>query len=117
MSMLTKPYFHDEEAAFAKLESLLWPHGPECPHCGNKERIYALKGVRSKASKINPDGLVRHGLKKCGKCRKQFTVRIGTVFESQPHPAAQVVHGDASSLRQQEGHQQPPASPRSGHHL
>jgi transposase-like protein len=86
MSMLTKPYFHDEEAAFAKLESLLWPHGPECPHCGNKERIYALKGVRSKASKINPDGLVRHGLKKCGKCRKQFTVRIGTVFESSHIP-------------------------------
>jgi hypothetical protein len=29
---------------------------------------------------------VRHGLKKCGACRKQFTVRVGTVFESSHVP-------------------------------
>src|SRR5690606_13668324 len=46
------------------------------------ERIYALKGVRSKLSKKHHEGSVRHGLKKCGHCRKQFTVRVGTVFES-----------------------------------
>jgi transposase-like protein len=86
MSVLNAKHFHDEEAAFAKLESVLWPHGPVCPHCGNNERIYALQGVRSKPSKTNPEGVVRHGLKKCGKCRKQFTVRVGTVFESSHIP-------------------------------
>ncbi len=86
MSILNKAHFHDEEAAFARLEELLWPNGPVCPHCGNTDKIYALKGVRSKPSKKNPEGIVRHGLKKCGKCRKQFTVRVGTVFESSHIP-------------------------------
>ena len=86
MSVLNAPHFHNEEAAFAKLESVLWPNGPVCPHCGNNERIYSLQGVRSKPSKTNPEGVVRHGLKKCGKCRKQFTVRVGTVFESSHIP-------------------------------
>lgn len=86
MSILNKPHFHNEEAAFARLEALLWPNGPVCPHCGNTDKIYVLKGVRSKPSKKNPEGVVRHGLKKCGKCRKQFTVRVGTVFESSHIP-------------------------------
>jgi len=82
MSVLTQPHFHDEAAAFEMVESIVWPNGPVCPHCGNAERIYALKGVCSKPSKKNPEGVERHGLKKCGKCRKQFTVRVGTIFES-----------------------------------
>jgi transposase-like protein len=86
MSVLDAPHFHDEEAAFAKLESIVWPDGPVCPHCGATDRIYALKGVRSKPSKKNPEGIVRHGLKKCGHCRQQFTARVGTVFESSHLP-------------------------------
>ena len=86
MSVLDAPHFHDEEAAFAKLESIVWPNGPVCPHCGATDRIYPLKGVRSKPSKKNPDGIVRHGLKKCGHCRKQFTAGVGTVFESSHLP-------------------------------
>ena len=86
MSVLNAPHFHDEAAAFAKLESGIWPEGPVCPHCGGNERIYALKDVRSKPSKKNPQGVIRHGLKKCGHCRKQFTVRLGTVFESSHIP-------------------------------
>ena len=83
MSILSKSYFHNEAEAFKKLESLVWPSGPVCPHCGNADenRIYVLDGVRSKPSKKNPEGVVRHGLKKCGECRKQFTVKVGTVFE------------------------------------
>jgi transposase-like protein len=86
MSVLSKPYFYDEAEAFKKLESLIWPNGPVCPKCGHSERIYDLKGVRSKPSKKNPKGVERHGLKKCGKCRKQFTARVGTVFESSHVP-------------------------------
>jgi len=35
MSVLSRPEFHDEAAAFAHLEATLWPNGPTCPHCGN----------------------------------------------------------------------------------
>lgn len=86
MSVLTQAHFHDEAAAFEMVESIVWPNGPVCPHCGGKERIYVLKGVRSKPSQKNPKGVERHGLKKCGHCRKQFTVRIGTVFEDSHIP-------------------------------
>ena len=86
MSILSKAYFHDEAAAFEYVESILWAGGPVCPHCGECERINDLKGVRSKPSKKNPEGVVRYGLKKCYSCRKQFTVKVGTVFESSHVP-------------------------------
>ena len=81
MSALSAPYMHDEAAAFAHIEAMLWPDGPICPKCGTVGEAYELKGVRSKPSKKNPEGKVRHGLKKCKGCGKQFTVRIGTIFE------------------------------------
>ncbi len=73
MSVLSKPYFHDEAAAFAHLESVIWANGVTCPHCGACDRISAIKP--------NPAKRVRIGLKKCGHCKKQFTVKVGTVFE------------------------------------
>lgn len=82
MSVLSKPYFHDEQAAFTFLESVLWANGPVCPHCGTVDKAGKLEGVRSKASKKHPEGVTRHGLWKCYACRDQFTVKIGTVFES-----------------------------------
>lgn len=77
MSILSKPYFHDEDAAYAEVESIVWPNGPVCPHCGNVdgERIYKLKGKTH-----------RPGLRKCAECRKQFTVKVGTIFESSHVP-------------------------------
>lgn len=75
MSILSKPYFHDETASYEKLESIVWPNGPVCPHCGGVGRIYALTGKTT-----------RIGLKKCGQCRQQFTAKVGTVFESSHVP-------------------------------
>jgi transposase-like protein len=86
MSVLSRPYFHDEAAAFTFVEGIIWANGPVCSHCGGTERIYPLVGVRSGKSKKNPEGAVRHGLKKCGQCRGQFTVRIGTIFEESKLP-------------------------------
>src|SRR5580704_5900623 len=85
-SVLCEPYFQDEAAAFARLEEIIWPEGPVCPHCGGMGRIGALSGVRSKPSKKHPEGVERLGLKKCYDCRCQFTVRKGTVFEDSPVP-------------------------------
>ena len=73
MSVLSKPYFHDEAEAFRFVEGILWATGPVCPHCGGFERIYDLVKTRI-------------GLRKCGQCRKQFTVRVGTIFEDSHLP-------------------------------
>lgn len=108
MSVLSKSYFHDEAAAFAHVEAILWENGPVCPHCGGVERIYVLKNVRSKPSKKNPEGVIRHGLKKCGQCSKQFTVRIGTIFEEshiELHKWLQAIHLMVSSKKGVSAHQ------------
>ncbi len=109
MSVLSRPYFHDEAKAFAFLESIVWAGGVTCPHCGViGGRIYDLAGVRSKASGKNPEGVVRHGLKKCGECRKQFTVKVGTVFEHARmplHKMLQAMHLMTSSKKGISAHQ------------
>lgn len=71
-SVLNEARFHNEEAAFAYVESQLWPDGPVCPHCGNVDpaKIGRLAGKTT-----------RPGLRKCYACRRPFTVRIGTIFE------------------------------------
>ena len=81
MSVLNAKYMQDEAAAFAHIEGMLWPDGPVCPQCGVVNNAYSLNGVRTKPSNKNPKGKVRHGLKKCKDCGKQFTVRMGTIFE------------------------------------
>src|SRR3954453_16216431 len=75
MSILSQPYFHDEAAAFAMLESILWPDGPVCPHCG-------VIGGRARLNGKSP----RMGERKCYPCRKKFTVKVGTVFEQSHVP-------------------------------
>lgn len=108
MSILTAKHFHDEAAAFDEMEAILWPEGPVCPHCGADKRIYALNGVRTKPSKKHPDGVERHGLKKCGACRKQFTVRVGTIFEDSHAPLhlwLQAIHIMCASKKGVSSHQ------------
>lgn len=108
MSVLSRPYFHDEAAAFEHVEGMLWPQGPVCFHCGSMDKHYALKGVRSKPSKKNPHGVERHGLYKCAACRKQFTVRMGTVFEETHlplHKWLQAIHLMCSSKKGISAHQ------------
>jgi len=80
-SVLNEAYFHDEKAAFVALEAILWPNGPNCPHCGAVDRINRLADQKSKPSKKHPNGAPVYGLWKCYHCRQQFTVRKGTVFE------------------------------------
>ena len=96
MSVLSQAHFHDEPAAFAHLERLLWPEGPVCPHCGSVSgKHYDLRKTRL-------------GLRKCSDCRKQFTVKVGTVFESAHvplHKCLQAVHLLCSSKKGISSHQ------------
>lgn len=71
----TAPRFTNEEAARQHLESLRWPNGPVCPHCGGTERNSRLQGKAH-----------RPGLWTCGDCRTQFSVTVGTVFERSKIP-------------------------------
>ena len=80
-----------------------------CPHCGViAGRVYDLAGVKTKASAKHPQGKVRHGLKKCDECRKQFTVKVGTVFEHARMPLHKMllaVHLMVSSKKGISSHQ------------
>jgi transposase-like protein len=70
-SVLSAKHFHNEAAAYDFLEARIWPNGPTCPHCGGVDRISKMKGEST-----------RIGTHKCYQCRMQFTVKVGTVFES-----------------------------------
>ena len=79
------PRFQSEDAAREHLEALHWAEGPFCPHCGsvNAKRLPPQKGRKTKA---HPEGVVRKGVVQCNDCRQQFTVTVGTVFESSKVP-------------------------------
>jgi transposase-like protein len=75
VSVLSAKHFHDEQAAYEWVEARIWPEGPNCPHCGGVERIGKMGG---KSTRI--------GTYKCYQCRKPFTVKVGTIFESSHIP-------------------------------
>jgi transposase-like protein len=67
---LTNPIYSDANKAREHLESLHWPNGPVCPHCGETKRVTRLEGKST-----------RPGVIMCNPCRKPFTVTVGTIFE------------------------------------
>jgi transposase-like protein len=84
--ILSEDRFQNEDAAFAHVEALLWPNGPVCPHCGNADAARISKATGE---------TTRKGLYNCKECRKPFTVRMGTIFESSHLPLhlwLQIIH-------------------------
>jgi transposase-like protein len=61
-------YFSDLDVATDFVAKLRWPNGPYCPRCGGVEYSY-LKTRR---------------LWKCKECKKQYSVKLGTIFEDSP---------------------------------
>ena len=70
--------FSTDKKARAYLEAIRWPNGSACPHCGGTEHIASITP--------NPTAKVRAGLYECGDCKRQFTVTVGTIFESSKIP-------------------------------
>jgi len=63
-------YFTDEKKCLDYLIAQRWDSAINCPHCGSS-RIYCFSdGVRFK----------------CGECRRQFTAKVGTIFEGSKIP-------------------------------
>jgi transposase-like protein len=77
--LLKNPIFLDETKARDWLESRVWANGRVCPHCGNSDQDKITK-LEGKAH--------RPGVYQCNEseCREQFTVTVGTVFESSKIP-------------------------------
>lgn len=66
-------YFSDEQVCIDLVAAMKWMHGkPICPQCGGKEHYYLSTQRRWKC--------------KDGKCGKQFSVKVGTIFEDSPVP-------------------------------
>ncbi len=61
-------YFSDPDVAIQFVARLRWPDGPVCPRCGGKEHSY----------------LRTRRLWKCRTCGRQFSVKVGTLFEGSP---------------------------------
>lgn len=63
-------YFADQDNAVSFLAELRWPDGVHCPHCGAAD----------------PGFLKSRRIWKCRakECRKQFSIKVGTIFEDSP---------------------------------
>ena len=97
MTNLTAKRFTDEAAARKHLESVRWPDGPICPHCGVINNAHRIEGKSA-----------RPGLWFCADCRKQFTVTVGTLFEDSKVPLNKwllAVHFMSASKKGMSAHQ------------
>lgn len=63
-------YFKDEQTCIDAIAELRWPNGVECPKCGHKGQYYLATQRRWK----------------CKQCKKQFSVKVGTIFEDSAIP-------------------------------
>jgi transposase-like protein len=70
-----------EEKAYDFVESILWPDGPVCPHCRTLNHAYRIKNQRTRTGRMS-----QRKLWKCGACKRQFTVTIGTAMEGSKIP-------------------------------
>jgi transposase-like protein len=96
-SILSADHFHNEEAAYRFVEGRLWANGRPCPHCGVIDQSGSLRG---KSTRI--------GVYKCYACRKPFTVKVATIFESSHiklHVWLQAMHLLCSSKKGMASHQ------------
>ena len=72
--------FGDEEHARELLESVRWPEGVVCPHCGE------IGNARKLEPRRESNKPVRKGVWKCYGCCEQFTATVGTVMEDSHIP-------------------------------
>lgn len=61
-------YFSDPDVCTEFVAALRWPDGPACPRCGSMAYSY----------------LSTRRVWKCKDCAKQYSVKVGTIFEDSP---------------------------------
>ena len=77
--------FQDEGEAYRFIESIRWPNGPICPHCGSINHAYYLN-PKNGARKTRTGSTSARRVWKCADCRKQFSVLVGTIFADSKIP-------------------------------
>lgn len=75
---LADDIYNNEDAARVHLESVRWPDGIACPHCGGVAKIKSTK-MTNKPSKAKPANAAK-GWYHCGECLERFTVRTDTIY-------------------------------------
>jgi transposase-like protein len=63
-------YFSDQDVCVQFVAKLRWPDGPVCPSCGGTEHSY----------------LTTRRVWKCKSCKRQFSVKVGSIFEDSAIP-------------------------------
>lgn len=61
-------FFSDPDTCLNYLIPIRWPNGITCPHCGGKEHAF----------------IASRRIWRCKACKKQFSIKIGTVMEDSP---------------------------------
>jgi transposase-like protein len=61
-------YFGNMDNCIRVISEMRWPNGPSCPACGHMQHYWLEKQKRFK----------------CKECWKQFSVKLGTIFEDSP---------------------------------
>ncbi len=82
-------FFEDEQNCHEFMARIRWTDGkPACPSCHSKEigNLVVTKHLsRSKKEDVEPKTLTRR-FWVCKECRKQFTVKVGSIFEDSALP-------------------------------
>src|ERR1700690_960727 len=68
--METIKHFSDPAVCVAFMSRIRWQDGPECPRCRSKRASFLSARL----------------MWKCLDCKKQFSVKVGTIFEDSPIP-------------------------------
>lgn len=63
-------YFADPQRCHDLLSAMRWPQGPTCPKCNSLRQGF----------------LKSRSVYQCKDCRKQYTAKLGTIFEDSPLP-------------------------------
>jgi transposase-like protein len=61
-------FFSNLDTCLNYLIPIRWPNGITCPHCGSKAHSF----------------IASRRIWRCGECKKQFSIKIGTVMEDSP---------------------------------
>jgi transposase-like protein len=92
LNLATLPkYLSNEASAWELLERLRWPQGQiVCPHCGVIDPQHYFIAARSGERTTRTGQTTYRRLWKCRDkdCRRQFSVLVGTIFESSKIPVS-----------------------------
>jgi transposase-like protein len=65
-------YFADADNALDYMANKLWPNGVTCPTCGRKDVVFLKTQRKWQCKSVHP--------------KRQFTAKVGTIFEDSPIP-------------------------------